>query len=371
MRRVKTRLAATSCLMSIALVAAVVAPSAVAAPVPPGPRLAVLRDAVFKGRGEVLTTSGIPTPGSTAPPVTEVFGSSLDKGARGPVPSALGFPVWSPDGTRIIFAAANRARESGPLALFSVAADGGTPKRIPGTTGGVEPVLSPDGQTLAFARTRKRTAPNSRGGEETVFESKTTWTTNLITGATRRLTNWQNGVAVSPSSFSPDGATLAATKRVGSSSGSSVDSAISLPLRGGPAKVIVANALEPTYSPDGTRLAFLRGPVRTRKSNDSSTTALLTDIYAATADGSDVKRLTSTPDATELGLSWDPSGQRLAFTRLHPFVGEAGFLGFGDEIVEINPDGTCPETLISDSRALLLGGTWQPGPGREAGPIAC
>ncbi len=113
----------------------------------------------------------------------------------------------------------------------------------------------------------------------------------------------------------------------------------------------------------------MRGPKESRESKDGLTTAQVTDLYTAALDGSDVRRLTSTPNAVELAPSWDATGQRFAFTRLHPFGGEAAFFLDG-EIGEINADGTCPETLISRG-GLLLGGAWQPGPGREAGPIAC
>lgn len=371
MRRVKARLVGSLSLLFVALVLVCVAPEAFAVAVPPGPRVAILRLNLEKGgAAEVVTAGGIPLAGGSTSPVIQAFGASGAKGARGPVPSLSGAPVWLPDGTRILFAASSRARESQPLAIFSVSAEGGTPKRVPGTTGGIDPVLSPDGQTLAFARTRMRTAPNSHGGEETVYESTTTWTTNLITGASRRLTDWHDGVAISPSSFSPDGLTLAATEAVGRHSASQKATAIALPVGGGPSKVILVNALEPVYSPDGTHLAFLRGPYERRKSKDGGvTTGLTTDLYTTALDGSHVRRLTSTPNAIELAPSWDSTGQRLAFTRLHPFGSEQAFFLDG-EIAEVNADGTCPEALISHG-GLLVGGAWQPGPGREAGPILC
>jgi hypothetical protein len=37
----------------------------------------------------------------------------------------------------------------------------------------------------------------------------------------------------------------------------------------------------------------------------------------------------------------------------------------------INADGTCSTLLLMSGRVLFSGPSWQPGPGREAGPISC
>jgi len=52
-------------------------------------------------------------------------------------------------------------------------------------------------------------------------------------------------------------------------------------------------------------------------------------------------------------------------------LGEARFLFAGDSIMEINADGSCRTKVLSVPKVTLFGATWQPGPGREAGPIAC
>jgi Tol biopolymer transport system component len=70
--------------------------------------------------------------------------------------------------------------------------------------------------------------------------------------------------------------------------------------------------------------------------------------------------------------SWDPSGQRIAFTRLGG--GSIGGLSYpheGNAVMEINADGTCLTRLLSSGRGYSSGSSWQPGPGREAGAIAC
>ena len=50
---------------------------------------------------------------------------------------------------------------------------------------------------------------------------------------------------------------------------------------------------------------------------------------------------------------------------------ERGFFGFGDAVVEMNVDGSCPTTILRNRNVAFYGATWQPGAGREVGPIAC
>jgi dipeptidyl aminopeptidase/acylaminoacyl peptidase len=53
-------------------------------------------------------------------------------------------PAWSPDGATVFFRHADQ--------IWSVPARGGAAVPVPGTTGGREPAVSPDGRFLAFAR---------------------------------------------------------------------------------------------------------------------------------------------------------------------------------------------------------------------------
>lgn len=91
-----------------------------------------------------------------------------------------------------------------------------------------------------------------------------------------------------------------------------------------------------TWSPDGTRLAFYRGPFGDR------------NIYIINVDGTGLVRLTNGGD--NLGPSWSPDGNWIAFT---------SFRDGNNEIYIIHPDGTgltrLTENTISD---------WQPRWGR-------
>jgi Tol biopolymer transport system component len=91
-----------------------------------------------------------------------------------------------------------------------------------------------------------------------------------------------------------------------------------------------------SWSPDGTKLAFYRGPEGDR------------DIYIINVDGTGLQRLTNGGD--NLGPSWSPDGQWIAFT---------SFRDGNNEIYIVHPDGSneirMTNNFISD---------WQPRWGR-------
>ena len=87
-----------------------------------------------------------------------------------------------------------------------------------------------------------------------------------------------------------------------------------------------------SFSPDGTKLAFYRGP-----SGDHN-------IYVINVDGTGFVQLTDGGD--NLGPSWSPDGDWIAFT---------SFRDGNNEIYIIHPDGTGLTRLTND-----LISDWQP-----------
>lgn len=334
--------------------AAVFAPAA-EAEAPAGPRLTFVRanDSKF----ELVTTD----PSGFVPQVIAGGGES----AR-PLPYLFSPPSWSADGVRVAFAGLGDLGGEPRTDIYIAGADGSELAKVPGTGEGVYPILSPDGQTIAFARERKRQL-RPRRGRVPVLRSTSVWLADLGGGEPRQLTPWRYGVFRSPSSFSPDSSTLAITLDTPTR-----HLAIGLSLVGAGQQVIARNAGDPIYSPDGTRVALITiGRPRIIEDKHGTTTFAPTELAVANADGSGMERLTATPGALEIHPSWDPSGQRLAYTQVRIDGGEAAALGIGDSLMEVNADGSCRHKILSIRRTILFGATWQPGAGREAGPISC
>jgi Tol biopolymer transport system component len=343
-------------------------PGPAAAEVPAGPRLAVVKwDARF--RSELFTASPLGSDKDT------LYTAGIEQS-----PTFLPFshPAWSPDGSEVAFTAdvgeENLRFASFPKTAIAVeSADGGRPTLVSGTSGGSDPVFSPDGIHIAFAKERRRWKPNRHGGGRLVYDSGSIWIADLSTGGAAPLTPWRNGLRQSPSSFSPDGSRLAFTREEAKGK----PQAMTMAIAGTRSELLVPDASEPVFSPDGSKIAFLRGPskvktIHRRHGHELTIVdAHLTDVYVEQVGGSGLRRLTDTPNAIEFGSSWDPSGRRLAYAQIKPFAGDPVFPGFGDAIREINADGSCVTTAFSAPQEAFFGAAWQPGPGREAGPIAC
>lgn len=359
-----TRLGALGALLAMLWAAAPVA----AEPLQ-GPRLAFIRWSLHPESVEIISTDALGREGQT------IVGRHA---YRTPTPYPFLAPAWSPDDSRIAFTGLTGPfpPHGGalPSMIFVTPALGGPIEAIPGTVGGYQPVFSPDGQALAFTRQREHRRKNNHGGEDRVYESAAVWLLDLATGASRQLTPWRNHLVNVASSFAPDGKLLAISHREGAGGAELV----AVNLDSGGSSVLTRNGLEPQYSPDGSRIAFLRGHTRVFRKRrreghttyESKVTTTVTDLFVMRADGSGVDRLTDTPNVAEGSASWDPSGSRLAYIRSE--VGtDAGFLGFGNSIMEMNPDGSCPRLVLSDVGLALFGPVWEPGPGRGIGRIAC
>jgi Tol biopolymer transport system component len=293
-----------------------------------------------------------------------------------PLPDLLVAPQWSPDGAEVVFTGLTGhfgGEDDSPEAeIYIVASDGSSLRPVPRTAEGLDPIFTQDGHSVAFALQRQHQGRVPRRGEVTTYRSISTWMVNVDGENLRQLTPWRNGLENEPSSLSPDGKVLVLSRRTSTKRQSEV---VAMRLDGSGSTVLARNAGDAVYSPDGSRLALLRIHARAgresmvgRKPRASSETT--TDLFVINSDGSNPRRLTNTPGKLELWPSWDLSGQRLAYTQFNGGT-EAGFFGVSDAIMEINADGSCRTKVLSEQGSALYGAAWQPGPGREAGPIAC
>ena len=353
---------------ALLLALAVLGVASATAAAPTGPRLAV---EVVRPYPQI---DGIETvgPGGEAPQLLAGGG-----GERAVHPSG-DRPAWSPDGSKLAFTSS--FGEYSPV-IYLVGADGGKPRLVAKTTPLSEPIFSPDGRSLVFsvlrvvkgefrrpARLGDRTRPAD--DEYGVVVDWAVMAMSLGGKTTRLLTPWRRNRVITPTSFSPDGSKFAAERLI-LKGRDFVEDAVAIELKGGRTTVLAHEGEEPVYSPDGSRIAFVRTthkPPSEPEGNRGPAASRLLVMPAAGGAPAQLARIKG-------GLawpSWDPSGERIAFTRL----GGGSFGGTsmpheGNAVMQVNADGTCLSTLLKISRGNYAGSAWQPGPGREAGRIIC
>ncbi len=300
----------------------------VQAAAPEGPRITVLTEGFeTEGRHDIVTMG----PKGGAPQVM-----IEEAGWRQ--------PSWSADGSLLAFGAYGEW-DGEVVAVAEVNGPGIRFFRRASLEGG-DPVMAPNGRTVAYPY------------------KNSIWLLDLISGSVRRAPSFRMQSAFEPSSFSPDGSKLAGTIGWGPSD------AVALDLRTGRVSLLAREASEPVYSPDGSEVAFIRWKNwRTVWIDDGSPP--IDELRVTRVGAFPRSRLLLRSHKLLVRPSWDPSGKRIAFTRTR--VDENGFEDpmKGDALMAINADGTCLKRVYTDRETTVYGATWQPGPGREAGPISC
>lgn len=200
------------------------------------------------------------------------------------------------------------ARNTGAEGIYGVAVAGrsGALTPVTGDWVATEPAFSPDGRRLVVVR--------AKGDYESAGPDSTAlWVVGTDgTGARALTAAGDDGVAPQDTgpAWSPDGRTVAFSRRLPNRlqvAGQGIAAQLmAVPARGGEVRPLVDNGgaadLAPAWSPDGSRLAF----VRERWVSGDRTSA----VWTARADGTGVRQLADIPDG--VSVRWRPDGKAVA-----------------------------------------------------------
>jgi TolB protein len=272
---------------------------------------------------------------------------------------------WSPDGSRIAFAAVRgqaTAENKGRSDIYSIRPDGGDLRRVTTVGDADAPLWSPSGKQVVFTRS---TVPGVSGN---IMNSL--WSIDADGSRLSEIAAADQGESFMAGSFSPDGAQLAVTRTVTNRETGSVSSEIDLlNADGSDRRTLVENASDPAFSPDGGRIAFASDRDRNGQLCYGDRCFYAGELYVADADGSDPQRLTETTGLNEAHPSWTSDGNRLAYQQGRVFQNAEAF-----SILEINPDGTCSQGVLSGhgDGPWYASPAWRPSkPETGRGPVRC
>jgi Tol biopolymer transport system component len=241
---------------------------------------------------------------------------------------------WSPDSQRLAFSGMSDGRKS----LFTVNADGSGLQAI--TDGSVDatyPAWSPGGSVIAF-RGRLSTDQSTNG----IYVVDTD-------GQSQRMIHPTPGFGrdQSPPVWSPDGRRLIFDAPAASGSGHDI---VRIEVEDARSEAVAADTLDeccPTWAPDGSQIAFLRGDYP----NLGPTGAWEYDLIVADPDGSD-PRLIQGPKLEPGTPSWSPDGRKVLAYGIYDTDPAVAY-----PVIIITLDGSLEPVTVPANVASL--GSWQ------------
>jgi TolB protein len=261
--------------------------------------------------------------------------------------SGASSPAWSPDGTRIAYAAqvGTREEDQGLSEIYVMNADGTGQKRL--TTNedfDGDPAWSPDGTRIAFTRATGVGTDAVRSGIAVM---------DADGRSARQITRARGSSFDGTPAWSPDGSRIVFTRATfGERSEDATFDLFTVAPDGTGLKKIVPGGGDPSWSPDGTRIAYasIRDRLGITCFQECATSG---EIYVADADGRRQRRLTRT-EADEGSPAWSPDGRRIAFVS-----DESNRQEHENEIYVMNADGSRVRRL-TQNQVWDLEPAWRP-----------
>ena len=256
------------------------------------------------------------------------------------VTNAAGFDAdatWSPDGRRIAFAS-NRAGMDRGYDIYLMDADGQNLKRLTKMRDTEAfPTWSPDGRRIAFSRGHELWVMNADGSRQR----------KVYTGP---RTDGRFDGELDYLSWSPDGSRIAFNRDMGDGTG--LDIWTIRPNGTAPRRIYASpiDDLQPEFSPDGRSIVLqentcIEAPGRR---------TCYGDIIVIDRRGKQATNLTNSPMGPELDPTWSPDGTQIAYTDGDPLQ------GVDIDIWVMNADGSDPAPLTVRPQSSEYGADWQP-----------
>jgi Tol biopolymer transport system component len=264
-----------------------------------------------------------------------------------------GQPAWSADGQRLAF----KTAQFGSNQLAVINADGSGETLLTRTFRFSEgqPAWSPDGTKLLYRRTP----------ENPLVQNADTWVLDVKLSGDHPAEPETQPVLLRTGderypSYSPDGTQIAFRGDLDLVEPSGDEEIYVMNADGTNVRQLTSNAdfdSAPSWSPDGKRILFERAPAGTFT---PGTEAQEKDIYVMRADGTHVRRLTDSPGLDE-GPEFSPDATKIAFSSARD--GQ-------QEIYVMDADGSNPRRL-TDNPARDESPDWQALPFDGRGHQAC